>query len=310
MAVSFTDLDDGLSVTRNSVCESNSDIKKRAHMANGGDALFDCPACAGRGRFISYAGRDVGACFKCKGKGAVGKRVIAAEKGKATKAANWAAYLVQHSAEIEHVRNAAGWSSFAASMCQNLRDERRFTENQLAAIRRMMAKAAERDEQREIDRTKRAESAPVVDLTAIDKLFATATDNQIKRPIFRTVDFDISKAPMTGRNAGALYVTARDDGKTYLGKLMNGKFHAAREAPVGTLEKLLAVAADPTGEAIKYGRKTGRCGCCNRVLVDPVSILAVVGPICARKWGLDYMRELAATEYANMRAEEIERISE
>jgi hypothetical protein len=29
----------------------------------------NCKACRGAGRFISYAGRDIGPCFKCKGHG-------------------------------------------------------------------------------------------------------------------------------------------------------------------------------------------------------------------------------------------------
>ena len=28
-----------------------------------------CPKCRGRGRFISWGGRDLGACFNCKGAG-------------------------------------------------------------------------------------------------------------------------------------------------------------------------------------------------------------------------------------------------
>ncbi len=46
-----------------------------------------------------------------------------------------------------------------------------------------------------------------------------------------------------------------------------------------------------------YGR-FGRCSCCGRDLVDPVSIRAGIGPICAERWGLDYRRELAAQELA------------
>ena len=66
-----------------------ADIRKEAHIANGGEAQFKCPACKGRGRFISYAGRDVGPCFECKGTKFITKGQNAAIRGQgATKERN------------------------------------------------------------------------------------------------------------------------------------------------------------------------------------------------------------------------------
>ena len=144
-------------------------------------------------------------------------------------------------------------------------------------------------------KAEREATAPVVEISAIEKLFATAVDNDVKRPIFRADGLEISKAPATGRNAGALYVKREGE---YAGKIVDGKFHKVYAAPADTVERLMAVAADPLKEAMAYGRKFGNCALCGRGLVDPVSIRAMVGPICAPKWGLDWRRDEARASLA------------
>ena len=42
-----------------------------------------CPKCRGRGRFISYAGRDIGPCFACEGKGRKTFKTPAADRAEA-----------------------------------------------------------------------------------------------------------------------------------------------------------------------------------------------------------------------------------
>jgi hypothetical protein len=49
---------------------------------------------------------------------------------------------------------------------------------------------------------------------------------------------------------------------------------------------LQVIAADPRGEAIRFGQRTGTCSCCGRELTKHASIEAGIGPICAQKWGL------------------------
>jgi hypothetical protein len=282
-------------------------IRASAHIVNGGDEQFPCPACKGRGRFISYSGRDVGPCFKCKGTKTVSKGVVAAAKGKATKEANRIAFNEAHRAEREYLldRSIKGFR-IAGDMLRKWDEYGTLTEGQVAFTRKLMAEDAAKSEAR---KAQREQDAPVVDLTAIDALFAKATENAIKRPIFRTETLTLKKAASTGRNPGALYVTDTTT-DAYLGKLVGGKFFASRDANADTAATLQAIAVDPTSEAIKYGRKFGRCGCCGKSLINPVSILAAVGPICAGKWGLDWKRDLAETEYAEMKAEELAKIKE
>lgn len=79
----FDDLDtDPMADATNVVAFPAGDIRKAAHIANGGEATFDCPKCNGTGRFGRY-----GRCFKCDGKGKVSKRVAAAAKATQTRAA-------------------------------------------------------------------------------------------------------------------------------------------------------------------------------------------------------------------------------
>lgn len=286
---------DGLDQDPNLPSSKSEGIRKNAHIVNGGESMFTCPDCNGSGRFISYAGRYVGPCFKCKGNGSINQGQVSATKGVATRKANHAAFIEEHAGLISALREISSWHTFANSLLQQLDDGRRLTENQIAAAQRSLIKVAERNKERHQQNIAKLETkSGDVNISAITALFATATDNDIKRPVFRADGVEISKAPMHGRNAGALYVKSEDD--VYLGKIVEGKFIAAGGAQQDTLAHLKAIAADPTAAAIKYARRTSKCSCCGRVLVDPISIRAGIGPICAENWGLDYRRELARDE--------------
>jgi hypothetical protein len=45
-------------------------------------------------------------------------------------------------------------------------------------------------------------------------------------------------------------------------------------------EAITAIAANPFGASTTYGKLTGKCGCCNRKLTDPTSLLRGIGPEC------------------------------
>jgi hypothetical protein len=275
------------------------EIRKAAHVVNGGEvALTQCPSCRGTGRFRTYSGRDGGACFKCKGKGGITTRQVGAIKAKATKEANQQAWKEEHAAALAYIHKRAAKSTFYGSFLDKLTSYGTLTENQMAVVYKDMAADAAFWEAKKAER---AAAAPKIEMAAIEALFATATDNDVKRPIFRFEGGEISKAPVTGRNAGALYVK---DGDTYAGKIVGGKFHAAYGAPADMADRLMAVAADPTKAAMAYGRRFGRCGICGKGLVDPISIRAGLGPICSDNFGLDWRRELAREELTAEKAEE------
>jgi len=88
-----------------------------------------------------------------------------------------------------------------------------------------------------------------------------------------------------------IYVTLKpSDGYVfYVGKIQNGFFRSIQGMMQDERDRieteLLRIAANPKEVAIEYGRATGKCSCCGRVLTDPDSIAAGIGPICAEKWG-------------------------
>jgi len=76
-----------------------------------------------------------------------------------------------------------------------------------------------------------------------------------------------------------------DDGAAYGSRKTYGK-----QAPEGTYqgsiqEQLQAVIADPKAAMVAYGKLTGTCGKCGRILEDEESVAAGIGPICAQKMG-------------------------
>jgi hypothetical protein len=160
-------------------------------------------------------------------------------------------------------------------LCGKIAQYGALTEPQVGAVRRMMAKIAQRRAERAAERHS---GNSEVDLAPIRTMFETARGNGHKKPIYRAAGLIISRAPDHGRNPGALYVT--DEADNYLGKIL-GTQYTGKPAPA-----LTAIAADPRGEAIKYGKRTGSCSCCGAELTNPKSIALGIGPICASKWGL------------------------
>jgi hypothetical protein len=75
---------------------------------------------------------------------------------------------------------------------------------------------------------------------------------------------------------------------------------AARKMAICT-----AVAADPTGTMIAYGKATGECGKCHTLLEDPDSVSAGIGPYCEAN-----MRDIPVSQvYAERKARNAERIA-
>ena len=131
------------------------------------------------------------------------------------------------------------------------------------------------------------ESKAEIPLGKITAMFASAKVH-LKYPKIRLQsegkEIVISPAPMTGNNPGALYVKVSNE---YAGKITKEGKWLARER--GSLETLLLnFAADPKGEAIKYGKLTGNCCFCARTLTADNSLETGYGPICAARYGLPH----------------------
>jgi Family of unknown function (DUF6011) len=130
----------------------------------------------------------------------------------------------------------------------------------------------------------RAAPPAACDVSAIATAFASAVANGIKRPVLRLGSFQFSRAPDSGKNAGAIYVKSRDSGE-YLGKVAGGEFHAVRSCDDPTRSEVLAVAANPHTAAKAFGAKWGICSCCGRELSNAESVRLGIGPICRDKFG-------------------------
>lgn len=256
-----------------------------------------CAACGGTGKFRSYSGRIVGDCFKCKGAGS--KTFKTSTEQRAAAAVQRAKIAVRKAEElslqIEQWKNEnqedyawivakASSFDFAGSMLEALRRYGSLTERQHATVTRLRIADAQRNTAAQIERASREADAKAVDVSKIEAAFASALQNDIKRPKIRLAGFIFKLAPANGRNAGAIYVMNGND-QNYLGKVQGGRFIRSRECSAETESEVLAVASDPANAAVAYGRRTGECSCCGRPLTKHASIDAGIGPICAKKYG-------------------------
>jgi ribosomal protein L17 len=297
MTISFDDLD----TNPNSITSAMAIIRKEASIVNGGEAaLVDCPKCNGTGQ------TRWGVCFRCQNSKVAGKvtvRSAAASKAVVTRRHNeqaaMDAFIRDHMDVLTFLADNESWSDFFRSLHSQLKEMRPLTENQLAAVRRSMDKIAARKAEKAASREA---GRPVVDISAIQQLFANVTPKLAKRPVFRTETFEIQTDKVVGHQTLWIKDTEQDK---FVAKIESGKFVAFRASTPATLPAIEAVAADPTAAVIAFARKFKRCACCGLALRNPVSVVAVVGPICAEKWGLDHLRISAAEALAAEKAEEI-----
>lgn len=168
-------------------------------------------------------------------------------------------------AEFKWISDNRATFEFAEAMWQRIRSHGFLSPGMMAAIHRCMA------------RTPQA-SAPV-NTGELEAVFKRVNPT-LRKPALNVGEFRFSPAPDTGKNPGAIYV--KQDGQ-YLGKMLGGKFLA--RCTEEAMQRVLAIAADPLGEAIKHGRITGRCAICNRNLKDEDSTNRGIGQVCAAKFG-------------------------
>lgn len=257
-----------------------------------------CTDCRGTGQFRSYAGRVVGACFKCKGAGVRRYKQSAEQRAKARDAAaakrdaaaaearkSCLAWLEANPVEAEWLDSASTQGfEFAVAMVDALAKYGRLTEKQEAAVRNAAAKSAARKAQWAAEKAAREAGAPVLSMAKIRSGFASAVQH-LKRPKLRVADVQFSLAPATGQNAGCIYVVRASD-DTYLGKITpEDKFLRSRECTEADAATVANVAADPKAAAEAHGHEYGQCSCCGRELTNPESVARGIGPICQERWG-------------------------
>ena len=234
-----------------------------------------CNACNGRGHFVT----DPRTRAKARQATASRKQRVA-DESRAANAAHGDGSL------LAALQGMAEWNDFARSLVDQHNAGRAWSAKQTAAAERMVAKV---EATRAAKAAAKAAAATSVDLSPIVAMFATALDSGYKKPMYRALGLRIKPG-----KGGALYVMTEDrmelghfgEQPGYEGKIADGAFHPVRATAKDTPAKLQAIAADPRGEAVRYGQRTGTCSCCGRELTKHASIEAGIGPICAEKWGL------------------------
>ena len=254
-----------------------TDVRKR----------FPCGQCAGTGHWVKGVNSHGNSkCFACKGKGyfLTDPRKLAKQReARATKRMQAKLDAMKANTEqlvFSEVASMTSWNSFAASVMQQHNEGKEWSEKQVEALERMVAKV-QATRQRKAEEAERAKVS--VDLSAITDMFEQAKNRGYKRPKYRAEGLTLSLAPLNGVNAGAIYVKTEDD--DYCGKVVNNEFIPARNVSETVGTALLEIAKNPADAAVRYGRLTGRCACCGRSLSNKRSIELGIGPICADKWG-------------------------
>lgn len=258
-----------------------------------------CKKCGGSGQW-----RPGYPCFGCKGTGKLTFKTAPEQRAKAkvysqkkveqkfTERKNTReAWEAEHKAEMAWLRAAArrndergGTFTFPINMINAVNSYCTLTENQLAAVHKLMAKDAERTAARQAAKA----NAPVIDVSKIAQAFDRARSEAqkagaegVKWLRLNLDTFEFLDMPARGQLAAAIRVT---ENGVKLGRIEDGKFTRFPACTDEQLARILAAAADPLAAAKAFGLRFSSCSCCGRELTNPESIKLGIGPICAEKW--------------------------
>lgn len=258
---------------------------------------FPCMSCRGTGQWQPRGGsyflqgaKNGGQCFACGGRGCHDKPHAEKMRDKAQAKAKREAGVRNAQQSREDAFDAAypglrewmaaqTWSTFLQDMLAKIVTPYGLSERQIAAIMSTRDKCSARKAEKV---AQKLAAAPVVDLATIESMFDKARAAGLRKLAYRARGLVISPAKENSRNPGAIYVKTR--GGDYLGKVQGGRFQATFSASDEHKAALQAIAKDPAGEAIAYGKETRECSCCGRELSDPESVRLGIGPICRDKW--------------------------
>lgn len=254
-------------------------------------AQFKCDACGGTGRWyprFSYSHMG-GPCRKCKGTGRLKtdpeKRAKQKKARETRKKTALGEYIAAHTPEYTWAITSMAHFGFAKSMYDAVKQHGSWTDGQLAAIRKCMA----RDEERKKEREAIEAEAPVLTGEGFDRMlatFANAKASGLKWPKLRIGEFTFALAGERSKYAGkALFVKHAED--DYCGRIdLEGRWFQAGEAGRKHEARIKEICSDPLAAAVLHGKQTGHCACCGLELTNEESVRLGIGPICREKWGL------------------------
>jgi hypothetical protein len=171
---------------------------------------------------------------------------------------------------------------FAESLSAALDKYGYLTEGQLAAVLRCIARDADKETQRKASVVNVAGAG----FTALVAAFNKAKASGLKHPALTFENVTFKLAGERSKNPGYLYIAAgKHFGSEYYGKVSpGGVFTPAYVCPESIRDEVKRIGADPLGESVAHGRRTGNCCACNRPLTDPESVANGIGPICRERF--------------------------
>ena len=263
-----------------------------------------CKKCGGSGNW-----RPGYPCFACKGAGKktfktapddreVARRRASAKRVERSQAieAEARAWNEEHKAKSEWLARTAkrnmergGTFGFPQAMINAAAKFGSLTDNQLAAVRKLMVKDAARDQERDA-------AKPSVNVSKLEAAFEIAKAKAkgegamgIKRLHLRlqSGDHSLSFSPGSPGSEWAGMVFVREAGKDgeKLGYVKDGKFTRRFACTDAQSAAIFDACTDPLKAALAYGQKWSQCAVCGRELTNGVSIKAAMGPICRAKYG-------------------------
>lgn len=188
-------------------------------------------------------------------------------------------WRIDHTDVIAWIEDNLTTSNFASSLGSQYARGGNLTERQIAAVRNIL----EREKQRATAAVAAASylaGATSVQLTGLD--LSSVPDGRYAVPDGDTrlkVQLRRPKPPSrwvgyTFVSDGAHYGMRKNYGRQAPGRLYEGEIVPA----------LREIAKDPRAAAIAYGKLTGTCAICGRVLEDEESVARGIGPICAGRY--------------------------
>jgi len=199
-----------------------------------------------------------------------------------------AAFTLEHADVIEWVMTRIARSSFAKSLAQGMAKYGSLTEGQVAAVRRIMAEDSDRAQMapQPAAAASQAVSVAGAGFVSLGAALLKAKASGLKRPaiIFAAVTFKLAKDG--GANTGSIYASSgKAYASTYFGKISQaGTFQPARDCTPEIKATIAAICADPLGQIVAHGQKTGNCACCGRELTDADSVARGIGPVCFERY--------------------------
>lgn len=240
-----------------------------------------CPKCNGRGgKHYGYYNPKWYECYRCKGTGIVKYKTSPEARAKAKEAkakrlqkqqdekvALLVAFLDTELGKF--LASVAPRNDFAKDLVASFSRYGSLTEKQEAAAIRMM----EKHKAREAEKAKEPQ-APGIDLTELPKgrYGVPGGDTRLKVLVNK---------PEKGKWDGYIFVSdaAEYGSRTNFGMQKPGDLYRGK-----IQEELKKIMADPFAASVEYGKLTGTCGVCGRVLEDEESVAAGIGPVCAKKF--------------------------